>query len=424
MKSAYLAPILALVAIPMIATARPKHKALPVPPTPPTVFLPDPAAISAKSAVILDGVTGRVLWGKEPDKAMYPASTTKIMTAMLLIEHCKEDELITAPANIKTIGESSMHLQPGEQLSMRNLLWGILLRSANDGCYDAAIHVGGTIPGFAKMMNDRAAEIGCTNTHFTNPNGLHDPKHWTSAHDLALMAREAFKLPLFAEVVKNNRHQIARSMNTKDVWMVSKNHFIGRDPTADGVKTGYTVPAGHTYVGSATRGGYRIITAIMKSDHWELDHDAMLKWAFANFDHLTVARKGDAVPDISIDGAAQPKVSGTLADDVQDCVPKGSASQLTATFEPDKISAPVQAGQKLGNEVYSDGSGYTVRVPVLASADVAKASVMGKVAGRSTSYYVIGSSLCLGLFWFRSRTRRSRFYGKSPSRKGNFTLFS
>ncbi len=423
MKIPRLAPLLALVAMPTFLFARHRPPVVKKEPVKPAVPMPDPAAVSALSAVILDAETGRVLWTKNGDAPMFPASTTKIMTALLLIEHCKSSDVITAPKDVKTVGESSMHLQPGEQLTMRNLLWAIMLRSANDGCYMAAMHIGGSVPGFAKLMNDRAAAIGCTHTHFANPNGLHDPKHWTSAHDLTLIAREAFKEPLFAETVRTPKHQIARSLNQKDTWMVSKNKLLTLDPTADGVKTGYTVPAGHTYVGSATRGGHRLITGIMKSDHWQLDDEAMMGWAFANYDHVTVARKGDTVGPVTVDGGSGNSVTGTLATDVTDCVPKGQASKLTGVFQPAKVSAPVSEGDAVGQEIYSDGTGYTIKIPVVAGAAVAKATPLAAVTGRSPSYFLIGSTLCLGLFWYRSRTRRSRFYGKT-TRKGNYFPFS
>lgn len=424
MKIVRIAPLVAVAACTAVGFGHPKRKAKEpeAPPKPaPTVPMPDPAAVSAQSAVVLDGDTGRVLWSKDGDKQMFPASTTKIMTALLLLEHCKQDELITAPKDVNTVGESSMHLQPGEQLSMRNLLWGILLRSANDGCYDAAVHISGSVPEFAKLMNARALEIGCTHTHFTNPNGLHDKNHWTSAHDLTLMAREAFTYPVFAEMVRTRKHKIARSMNEKDTWMVSRNKYLDIDKTADGVKTGYTVPAGHTYVGSASRDGHRVITAIMKSDHWQLDNAAMLKWGFEHFDRVTVARKGDSVGSVSVEGGGVATVPAVLAADVHDCVPKGSGSPLKGTFQSAPVTAPVAPGQEIGTEIYKDDSGFSVKVPVVAGSAVASASrARGAATSHTLSYFVIGSTLCLGLFWFRSRTRRSQIYG---TRKGSIFPF-
>ncbi len=385
-------------------------------------FMPDAAALNAKTAVIVDAQTGRVLWSKDALKSMYPASTTKIMTALLLIEHCGPTDVIIAPKDIKSVGEASMHLQPGERVSMRNLLWAILLRSANDGCYAAAIHVGGSVPNFAKMMNDRAVQLGCKNTHFANANGLHDKNHWTCAYDLALMGREAMKYPLFAETVKTFKYKIAREMNQKDLWMVNHNKLLKHDPTTDGIKTGYTVPAGHTFVGSATRDGRRILTALMKSDHWQLDQEAMLNWAFSSFEHVTVARKGDLAGEANIDGATESSVKAVLDADVLDCVPKGGASSLKGTFQASKFELPVKEGQVVGEVTYSDPSGFILKVPTVAASSVDRAAPLTPVTGRSPSFYIVGSSLGLGLIWYRSRTRRSRYYGKS-TRKSKLSPF-
>lgn len=375
---------------------------------PPLPALPDPKGVYAVSAAIRDGRTGKLLWGKESTKSMFPASTTKIMTGLLLVEHCKPGDLISAPPEIKEIGEASLHLQPGEQLDARNMLWGVMLRSANDGCYAVAKHISGSIEAFAKLMNDRAKEIGCVNTHFVNPNGLHDKSHWTCAADLTAMAREALKNPWFAEVVRTRKHQIARSMNTKDTWLISKNRMLLEDPTADGVKTGYTVPAGNTYVGSATRGGERFITCVMKSPHWAVDHKKMMDWAFANFEHVVIAHKGDRVAALPVGSGATGEVEAVLAEDLVDCVPKGEASSLKLTSWPESNVAPIQAGQALGSAVYTDSTGFKVEVEVVAASSVPAASPGSGRTAASVLPLVGGLAgfALLGGAWYRARNRR------------------
>ncbi len=237
--------------------------------------------IKSESAVVIEAATGKILWSKNHETTRFPASTTKIMTAILLIENCKEDEVIVAPKDIAKVKEASMHLKPGEKVRMKDMLYAIMLRSANDGCYAIAVHIAGSVEKFAEMMNNRAKKIGCKNTQFHNPNGLNDPAHTTCAIDLALMAREGFKYSLFREVVKTPRKQINRSENWQDTWMTSRNKLLKTDPTADGVKTGYTVPAGHCFVGSATRDGRQLITCVLKGDKtWQSDHLALLKLGF------------------------------------------------------------------------------------------------------------------------------------------------
>ena len=145
--------------------------------------------VSAKSAVAIVASSGKVLWSKNANASMYPASTTKIMTGLLLVEKCLPSDIITAPPDIETVKEATMHLKPGEKITAHDMLYALMLRSANDGAYATAIHISGSVSAFAKLMNERARQIGCTNTHFNNPNGLNDILHTTTAHDLALMAR-------------------------------------------------------------------------------------------------------------------------------------------------------------------------------------------------------------------------------------------
>ena len=203
-----------------------------------------PQPVGALSATAIDAASGKVLWSKDPDAPRFPASTTKIMTGLLLAERLKPTDTITAPWDVALVKESSMHLKPFERLSARDMLTALMLRSANDGCYAVAVRLAGSVDKFADMMNARAKEIGCTGTHFHNPNGLNDPQHYTTAHDLALIGREAMRNPLFASVVKTYKARIDRSINVKDEWMVNHDKRLLKDPTCDGIKTGWTVPAG------------------------------------------------------------------------------------------------------------------------------------------------------------------------------------
>jgi D-alanyl-D-alanine carboxypeptidase (penicillin-binding protein 5/6) len=222
-------------------------------------------SVSAESAVAMDASSGKILWSRNADEELYPASTTKIMTALLLMERCKPDEVITAPADVEQIREASMHLRPGERVRAKDMLFALMLRSANDGCYAVACHISGTVGRFSDLMNLRARQLGCTHTHFDNPNGLNDRLHYTTAHDLALIAREAMRHLEFRNIVRTEKAKINRGTNWKDLWMVNHNKILLHDPTCDGIKTGWTVPAGHCFVGSAYRNGWRVITVVMRS---------------------------------------------------------------------------------------------------------------------------------------------------------------
>ena len=372
--------------------------------------------VSAKSAIVIDAGSGKILWSKDADALRYPASTTKIMTAMLLLEHCKPDDTIVAPDDVTKIREASMHLKPGERISARDMLYALMLRSANDGCYAVAKHISGSVAAFSELMNKRAKEIGCTHTHFDNPNGLNDTLHYTPAHDLALMAREAMKNPAFCQAVRTYKYEIERSSDSRDLLMVNHDKYLLKDPSADGVKTGYTVPAGHCFVGSCTRNGFHVITVVMKSDHWQLDHQKLIHWAYDQFAVRDREVAGEPVADVPVSGGLESQVHGVLAQNAVVVVPKGLPAIATKTCQlVADISAPVEKGQKLGDYVIRDADGFTQRIPVIADQNVpAKALVAKSKAGPFGSYGIMGAALCLGVFLMRGKTRRiAKLYVRS-----------
>lgn len=244
--------------------------------------------ISARSGIIIDAESGKVLWSKNPYEHVFPASTTKIMTALLLMENFRPNQVLTAPKGIEKVGGSSLHLRSGEKITARNLLYALMLRSANDGCVTVAYNLAGSVPAFVKMMNAKARELGCTHIHFDNPNGLPDPKHWVTAHDMAMIARHDMRIPIFREVVKTVHFHVSRSIDKKDESLTNTDRWLQYDPTADGIKTGWTVAAGHCFIGSATRDGFRVIDVEYHSANWIQDNKRMLAWAFAHFDHKPV----------------------------------------------------------------------------------------------------------------------------------------
>ncbi|MBS1704908.1 MAG: D-alanyl-D-alanine carboxypeptidase [Armatimonadetes bacterium] len=288
---------LAIAALLFLATAAPSRR-LPLPKLPPP---PDPLAnitwrtipeppVKAPMAIVIDAVSGRVLWGRNIEVQSYPASTTKILTGLLLAENTAPDDRIRAPKDVQTIGEASLHLMPGEVVPSQDLLYGMMLRSANDACYAAAVHMAGSVDQFAQMMNARASLAGCTHSNFVNPNGLHDPNHYTCVHDLALLGRAAMRNGRMREVVRTTNYTITRSTNLLDRWIKNHNVLLGAEPGLKGIKTGYTVPAGRCFVGYQSNGKYSVITAVMKSPDWRTDHKALARWALAQFELREVGR--------------------------------------------------------------------------------------------------------------------------------------
>lgn len=371
--------------------------------------------VTAQSAAIFDEASGRVLWSKNAEVLKYPASTTKIMTALLLIERCRPEEIIVAPKDIETVTDSSMHLRPGERISAREILYGVLLRSANDACHAVAVHISGSDKEFAKLMNERAKQIGCRNPRFHNPHGLNDKEHMVSARDLGLIACEAMKYPEFREVVKQRKHCVVRSTNLEDRWMINHNKALWHDPTTDGVKTGYTVPAGRCFVGSAMRNGYRLITVIMNSQDWQADHFMMLRWAFANHSMEKVIEKGTVVGKASIKLGESRTVPAVIAGGLKVALSNDKSNVLSQHVSYfDGMKAPIKEGDKIGVWSISDGKGWTRTINLVAGANVDRLTIAQK-ARRGIWPYVWGLAGLFAARWIymqRVRGRRKYSYAR------------
>lgn len=376
--------------------------------------------VSAASAIIVDAESGKVLWQKDPDTSRFPASTTKIMTAMLLLEHCTPDDIITAPPDIDKVTDASMHLKPGEKITAGDMLYALMLRSANDGCVAVAVHIAGSVPKFVEMMNQRAKELGCTNTHFDNPNGLNDDKHTTTAHDLAIIARAAMRYPAFATAVRTYRHVIKRDPKiSKDTLMINHDKYLMKDVTADGIKTGWTIPAGRCFVGSATRNGYRIITVVLKSKDWQKDHAAMLNWAFAEHQREYAFKPNQLLGPLKVQGGVQSDIHLQAAYNPVHMWRREVPRNLQVKFDhPEMIPAPIKKGQKLGQLTLTDEDGFVQTVDLLAVEDVPQsvtAHIVGNV-GTSPTFFLIGGCLGLGAYYMRVKSRRRlKAYTKSAS---------
>jgi len=314
---------------------------------PPTRSDPGPC-ISGASACIMDATTGQVVWSKKPHVRRPNASTTKIMTAVLIIEQVGMATKIRAGKKVSETPFTSIHLKPGETISARDLLMALMIRSANDAAAAAAEHISGSVGKFAALMNAKAKAIGCSNTHFVTPNGLHTPGHYSSAYDLCLIARYAMRYPLFNEVVKTRRHSLdSRSVNRKDLVVFNQSKFLKNYPGADGVKSGYVKQAGYCYVGSATRDGWRLVSAVLKSDNAGADTALMMDHVYNNFNRVTVVPAGKSCALAEVEGGATAQVGACPKDELTAVAAKSGASVSTRVrLEP--VRAPVVKGMKLG----------------------------------------------------------------------------
>jgi len=253
--------------------------------------------IEARAAVLVDASDGKVLFAHNADERRAIASLTKVMTALVVIERTKPTDAVTASPAAEKIGENDpivteLELVTGERLSVEQLLYGLLLPSANDAAVALAEHVGGSVTGFAKLMNEEAAKLGATNSHFTNPHGLDEPGHVSTAGDLAKIARAAMSKPLFRKVVATKTYDIPWTGHPAPRTLANRNPLLGAFPGTTGIKTGQTLAAGKSLVSSATQGGETRIAVVLASSKVANDSMSLLDHGFSRFKRHAIATKG------------------------------------------------------------------------------------------------------------------------------------
>jgi D-alanyl-D-alanine carboxypeptidase (penicillin-binding protein 5/6) len=372
--------------------------------------------LSARSALLMDDSTGEVLWSLNPDAKRYPASTTKILTGLLLAELVPAGSTVVCnDPKIGDVGESSLNIKPGESFPADDLLKGFLLRSANDAGVVIAQHIDGSVASFAKRMNQRARELGATHSRFVNPHGLHDPGHYSTARDLAILARAALRNPRFAEAVRDPAVTIQRSISDdRRVVAKSKRLFYDKVPGADGVKTGYTRPAGHCFVGSATRGGRRLIAVILDAKSSACQETIpLIEWGFRRFGSRKLTESGSQVGSVPVRGGRESKVVVRVSDDFR--VPFDRLSpetQFDTRLVAAPLRAPVRKGMEVGHWVAFSRGREVSRVPVVAEADVG-VSVLAQ-AGNNPAWLGIGGGVAVGLLirWRHGRRQRRSAFAK------------
>lgn len=323
------------------------------------LFLPCNAkAISAKSAVVMDGVTGRLLYEKNCNSRSLIASTTKIMTALVICEQCNVLDRVRIPKEAVGIEGSSMYLQAGEILTVQELLYGMMLHSGNDAATALAIYCGGTLEGFVQLMNDKARVLSMDNTHFGNPHGLDHPDNYSTAEDLAILAAYAMDNPIFAKTVSTRQIQIGNR------YLRNHNKLLWRVDGADGVKTGYTRAAGRILVSSANRQGRRLIAVTISApDDWN-DHCVMLEKGFTEFSVKTLINKGDCIGYLPVAGSKEQQVSLLSAVSFSYAVAENEKIKICRQNTP-FVYAPVALGQNAGYAYILVDGNVVGKIPVV-----------------------------------------------------------
>lgn len=315
-----------------------------------------PPKINAQSAILMDAKTGQILYEKNSRIRSAPASTTKVLTAIIAIESGHLDDEVTISLRAASTSGSSMHLSAGQRILLSELVTGLLLRSGNDAAVAIAEHLAGSVENFANLMNHKAELLNAIDSHFDNPHGLNAPSHYSTAFDLAWITRYALTNPLFAAIVntrETNIDWLDRRGKEHDQSLRNTNKLLWMLEEVDGVKTGTTSQAGPCLISSATRGNQQMI-AVVLHDHsrWN-DSMQLLKYGFEAYELYDYASKNDILCSIPMENGLSLAVDAVVNSNASIVVKAADYQHITVSVDlPEKIKAPVYQGQKIGEIVF------------------------------------------------------------------------
>ena len=371
---------------------------------------PSDVSIQADAGIVMDSDTGTVLYGKNMDQPYYPASITKILTALIVLEQCDLNEMVTFSHddvyNVEA-GSSSAGIDEGDVLTVRDCLYALMLASANESANALACHVSGSREAFAQLMNEKARSLGCTGSHFNNPSGLNDENHYTTAHDMAVITEYAMNTPNFMEISDQTRYTYSPLDGPEkgtERMVTTSNRLI--DPNLDpqyyysyarGIKTGFTDEAGYCIVSNAVNPntGYSYLCVAMGAPsvdkngnkvekHGEcIDSKNLYEWAFNNLRIQKIAAKEDAVTEIPLQYAwNKDKLLLTPEDDCSTILPEDiSASSVLATPNiPESVEAPVKKGQVIGTVTFSYAGQDLLTTNLVAAESVERSELLKSAA--------------------------------------------
>jgi len=342
--------------------------------------LPAPALeINAPSGILMDALSGQVIFEKAADERHSPASLTKIMTLLLAIEalgegRLKLTDMVATSEHAASLGGTTAFLEVGEQMPLEEILLAVAVGSANDASVALAEHMAGTEEQFAALMNERARELGMTGTQFVNAHGLDHPDHYTTARDMALLSREAVRHRKLVELTAIYEIHIRDG----ETWLVNRNRMINFYQGCDGLKTGWTAKAGYSVSMTAERGGTRFIAVVMgapsPSDRFT-DTAKMLNYAFARFASVALAEGGRTYGSVPVGLGVCREVDAVAPGDCGVLVEKGSEGEVEREVRlAEMVEAPVSQGDVVGEVVARRGGEEIGRWPLVAARDVARCS--------------------------------------------------
>ena len=374
------------------------------------VYATDDLLVNAKASLIVEVNSGKIIYENNAKVQNYPASVTKILTAILVIENCRLDDIAVVSQNtVSNIpeGYAVAPLFVGEEMRIEDLLYALMLSSANDAAFVLAEHVGGTTENFVDMMNKKAQELGCKNTNFVNPNGIHNDNHYTTAYDMYLISKYAMQNKTFAKIVSTYEHILpaTNKYSNNDRIMINTNDFINPksvyyDKNIKGIKTGTTMQAGNCLITNVAKDDIEIITVILgaeTSDSKFSETSKMINYMFSNYTHTVVHKKGDVIKSIDAQKATKEtkNLNLVISDDI---ITMNNININAKDTEPEitlyeNVVAPIYKGQELGTIKYTvDGLEYNAKL--LAQNNVVKKTYYFEILVGSAALYLV---LCIVL---------------------------
>ncbi len=338
----------------------------------PSYGITDPPFVMGSTSCVMDLATGTVIYDKEMHQTRPPASTTKMMTALLVLENLSLETQVVIDGEVVSTGGNTLSFKEGEILSVRDLLYGMLVYSANDAAVALAKAVAGSIKDFSQLMNQRAEELGALHTTFKNPHGLTEEGHVSTAYDLALIGKKAMEDPVFREIVKTDKYTISANFLSGEREIFNTNLLLSNIetmvtvggiqravcyPECIGIKTGFTLAAGNCLVAAAERDGTIFLTVVLNSGELERFSDSieLFEWGFENYRNIKPVSKGEPVGTIRVKGGAVLKAEVAGEEDLVLLLPNDAADSVVTTklILEDSLVAPVSAGAIAGRiEVY------------------------------------------------------------------------
>lgn len=347
----------------------------------------DEMKIKAKSAILIDGSSGKVIFAQNEKKHLPPASVTKVMTLLLIMEGCESgkialDDKVTISDRAAGMGGSQMYMEPGEQHTVEELLKGVIMVSANDGCVALAEHLSGSVESFVEAMNEKASEMGLKDSHFVNTNGLPVADHYSCAYDIGMISKELMKFEKAHTWFTAWQEDIKVGLPGKQhkFTLTNTNKLIRSYNGAIGVKTGFTQDAGYCLSGAAQRDSTRLIAVVLGCKTSDIRFSQMRKlldYGFANYETVKIAEKGEAIKKINIEKGDVKNIQAVTSEDIGITVKKGTAGQVrTKSVINENLPSTIKKGEKVGSIMVYEGKKLTAEYDLVSDRDVNPADIV------------------------------------------------